>query len=470
MTRKLIAAALCAGISFPISANADDLAEMKAQLNQIQRDYAARISALEKRLAKVEADAKAAQANADAAAKSATTATATAATAQTKAETASMSVETAMATLQESLATASAPPPPPPSSNNAFNPGISAVLNGFYAASSHDTSTARIAGILLGDDTGLLPRGFSLGESEVTLAANIDPELTAGLTFAFDSANNVGVEEAYLQTTDMPGGITLKGGRFFSGIGYLNERHAHNWIFSDQALPYRAFLNNQYGDDGLQVRWLAPTDQFLEFGAEAFRGDVYPAASARNMGIGTYTAFVHTGNDINDSSSYLAGLSYLHSDAQNRDSGGHFFTGGTDLGIGSLVYKWAPGGNPTVQNLSLTSEVFYNHQSGTYDAIAFSQNRWGWYAQGDYQFMPRWSIGLRYSALGTAKAPLALAGTELDDFGHLPSAATALLEFDSSEFGRFRLQYTHDQADLKPNNEIMLQYTVMYGPHAAHRY
>ena len=58
----------------------------------------------------------------------------------------------------------------------------------------------------------------------------------------------------------------------------------------------------------------------------------------------------------------------------------------------------------------------------------------------------------------------------LDDFGHSPSAETALVEYDTSEFGRFRVQYTHDQSDLKPNDEILFQYTVIYGPHGAHRY
>ena len=67
-------------------------------------------------------------------------------------------------------------------------------------------------------------------------------------------------------------------------------------------------------------------------------------------------------------------------------------------------------------------------------------------------------------------ARLLLTGTALDDFGHSPSAETALLEFDTSEFGRFRLQYTHDQSDLKPYDEILFQYTVIYGPHGAHRY
>ena len=220
----------------------------------------------------------------------------------------------------------------------------------------------------------------------------------------------------------------------------------------------------------MQVRWLAPTDIFLEFGAEIFRGDAYPAAGATHTGQGTYTAFVHSGDDINDSSSWLAALSYLHSDSKNRETNGHFFDGTDDVGIGSLVYKWAPGGNPTVENLTLSGEFFYGREQGAFDAIAFSQNRWGWYTQGVYQFMPRWSFGLRYAELGTSSVPLVLAGTDLDNFGHSPRAETALLEFDTSEFGRFRVQYTHDQSDLKPNDELLFQYTVIYGPHGAHRY
>ena len=111
------------------------------------------------------------------------------------------------------------------------------------------------------------------------------------LDVSFQNDNTPAVEEAYILSKDLPYGFTLKGGRFLSGVGYINERHAHDWLFSDAPLPYRAFLNNQYGDDGLQVRWLAPTDQFLEFGAEVFRGDSYPAAGSRNSGTGTFTAF-----------------------------------------------------------------------------------------------------------------------------------------------------------------------------------
>jgi hypothetical protein len=84
--------------------------------------------------------------------------------------------------------------------------------------------------------------------------------------------------------------------------------------------------------------------------------------------------------------------------------------------------------------------------------------------------MPRWSVGLRYAQLGIGNVSDALMGSALDDLGHTPRAETALLEFDTSEFGRLRLQYNHDDSDIRPLDEVILQYTVIYGPHGAHRY
>jgi len=463
MRKLAFAAALLANVAtIPAQSafadEASDLAAIKAQINSMQRDYGAKIHSLEARLAKAEAEAKAAKASA------ASAQTTAASTAQTTAQ--------SVAAIEEKVADEPPPAPPvsTPASAGAFNPGIAAVLNGFYVASSRDTQKQHILGFATGDESGLPPRGFSLGESEISFAANIDPYMSGFLDISFQDNNSPTVEEAYIVSHGLPDGLTIKAGRFLSGIGYLNERHAHDWLFSDAALPYRAFLNNQYGDDGVQVRWLAPTDMFLEFGAELFRGDAYPSSGAEHTGQGTYTAFVHTGNDINASSSWLGALSYLHSRAKDRETDGHVFTGNDDLGIASLVYKWAPGGNPTINQFAATAEFFYGREAGLFDGTAFGQNRWGWYAQGDYQFMPRWSFGLRYSELHSDNPGGALTGSLLDDFGQTPRAETAMLEFDTSEFGRFRLQYTHDQSDLHPNDELVLQYTVIYGPHGAHRY
>lgn len=473
MKPAILSAALLTAAMAATPAAADqtaDLAAIQKQIGQMQREYNAKIQALEARLKTAEADAKAAKQAAATANKSASTASQSADAAQITAQQVAQSFQAA------AQAPAADAAPTPPTSAGAFNPGIAAVLNGFYAGYSKDPRQQRILGFGIGDEAKPMPSGFSLGESEISLAANIDPSLAGFMDISFNDQNQLDVEEAYIRTTDLPDGFTLKAGRFYSGIGYLNERHAHDWIFSDAPLPYRAFLNNQYGDDGVQARWLAPTDIFLEFGAEAFRGDEFPANGAAHGGIGTETAFVHSGDDINESSSWLGALSVMHSRAADRETenasftGSDHFTGTDDLGIASFVYKWSPNGNPLVNNFTGTAEFFYGREKGMFDGIPIDENRNGWYAQGDYQFMPQWSFGLRYAEVHGGNTPLALAGGTLDDLGMSPRAETALLEYDSSEFGRIRVQYTHDQSGLHPNDEVLLEYTVIYGPHGAHRY
>ncbi|MFT3729130.1 MAG: outer membrane beta-barrel protein [Terricaulis sp.] len=440
----------------------DDVASLRRDMEAMKQEYEARISALEARIAEQDA----AQSAANAAQAS------TAAPADQSAAPADASAPVVVAQSDQTYA----PPAPAatsgPTSQNLYNPGIAVALNGFFTAARHDTGdNERIAGFAAGDDIGHPQRGFSLGESEVSFAANIDPTLAGFFDFSIDNSNNVSLEEAYIRTTALPGGFTIKAGRFLSGIGYINERHAHDWNFSDASLPYRAFLNNQLGDDGVQVRWIAPTDQFLEFGAEAFRGDVYPAAGAADNGVGAYSAFVHTGSDINASSSYLAALSYLHTRAVDRaDASGDLFTGDTNLGIASLIYKWAPNGNPLVNNLTVAGEYFYGRDNGSFNGVNINQSHQGWYVQGVYQFMPQWSVGLRASGLSSDSVSNLLAGTEIDDLGHNPLELTALLEYDTSEFGRIRMQYSHDESSTTDNDILLMQYTVIYGPHGAHRY
>ncbi len=314
-------------------------------------------------------------------------------------------------------------------------------------------------------------RGFSLGESEVSFSANIDPTLAGFFDFSINNANEVDLERLTSARRRCLAASPSRRAASSPASATSTNATPHDWNFSDASLPYRAFLNNQFGDDGVQVRWIAPTDQFLEFGAEAFRGDEYPAAGAADNGVGAYSAFVHTGSDIDASSSYLAALSYLHIRSVDRtDASGDLFTGDADLGIASLVYKWAPNGNPLVNNLVLAGEYFYGRDSGDFNGVDIDQAHQGWYVQGVYQFMPQWSVGLRASGLSSDSVSNLLAGTELDDLGHNPLELTALLEYDTSEFGRIRFQYSHDESSSTNNDVLMMQYTVIYGPHGAHRY
>ncbi|MFO1186992.1 MAG: hypothetical protein U1E87_05800 [Alphaproteobacteria bacterium] len=489
MTYKRLAAGIALlGACLATAAQAeDDLGALKREIQTLKQDYQSRILALEKRLREAESQRKtAAPAPLNAAGRPVAVPPLTSPPASDAAQapagapsTQTVEVPPIKSTLPAPDASAVEVPavtqPAPGGARaspgqNAFNPGVAAVLNGFLAGSRRDPAAQTISGFVMPDETGPLDRGFSLGESEIALFANIDPYVKGWLTLAFDKDNEASVEEAYIQSLNLGGGLNVKAGRFFSGIGYLNERHAHEWQFSDAPLPYRVFLGNQYGDDGVQLRWLLPLPFYLEAGAEWFRGDAFPASGAADGGKGTYAGFLHFGSDITTSLSWYGGLSYLHGRAKDRADGADTFTGRDDLAIANLIFKYAPNGNFARGKIILTGEYIYDATKGEFDFVPVDLKRGGFYAQGTYQFRRRWTIGARYARLETDDVPLTLAGSTLDAGGHTPETITGLLEFDTSEFGRLRFQYTNDRSSRQANDQFLLQYTVIYGPHPAHRY
>jgi len=381
-------------------------------------------------------------------------------------------------------------------SSNAFNPALSVILDGKYAHYSRDPATYGMSGFLLGSDVGLVPKGLSLGESELTASSNVDDRYYGQITLALaaqDSGTTINIEEAFLQTTALPSGLTVKAGRFFSDIGYLNSKHAHAWDFIDQPLAYKAMLGSQFGDDGVQLRWVVPADLFVEVGGEAFRGAQFPAAGATHGGIGAWTAFVHFGGDIGTTQSWRAGVSYLNADALGRAStlrnGDTLeFTGSSHVAIADFVWKWAEHGNPKSRNLVVQGEYLRRQESGivvdtninyaiaTFPLpfvapdFAYRGTQQGFYLQAVYQFIPRWRAGLRYDRLTADNhGPSLGVVTPLSDT-HDPSRLTMMLDFSNSEFSRFRLQVAEDKSQVPSDTQMTLQYVVSIGAHGAHQF
>lgn len=233
--------------------------------------------------------------------------------------------------------------------------------------------------------------------------ANIDPMFAGQATFAITAENEVEVEveveEAYIRTRALGNGLNIKAGRFMSGIGYLNSLHSHAWDFVDAPFAYQAFFGGQYKPDGVQARWLAPTDTFLEFGAELASGRIFPGNERNKNGVGATTVFANAGDDIGDSASWRAGLSYLRTRAVER-------------GFEDAVWKWAPGGNPTRQSVKLQGEWMQRRESGELAALeqsaGYRSRQSGWYLQGVYQFAPGWRVGLRDDRLSSGSTRIGL--------------------------------------------------------------
>ena len=366
---------------------------------------------------------------------------------------------------------------------NAFNPAIAVILNGLYVHHSLQPDRYVRAGFPLVDGFGTGPQGFSLGESEISFAANVDDKFYGQFTVSYDDDNgkiSTNIEEAYIDTLALPNGFSARAGRFYSNIGYLNSHHTHTDNFVDRPLAYQAFLGDQYGDDGAQLRWVAPLDFFLELGGEVFRGENFPAAGAQHSGAGAHTLFAHAGGDVGTDSSWLAGVSMLQARSNGADDG---FSGNERLYLADATWKWAPHGNTKDGGLTLRSEYFVDHRDGVLSApgsaplddsaldltnplldTPWTGDRRGVYLESVYRLSRTWDVGYRFDKLwANAADPYA---TGFDPLRH-----SVELTWRNSEFSFFRLQYSHDEPSRGvTDNVFYLQYDVSLGAHGAHKF
>lgn len=451
---------LACGLLPAIARAGDDVAALRAELEALKTDYAARLGALEARIEEL-----------------------TAVTAGPPPDTAQYAAE----------------PPAADSSTaaSAFNPAISLVLAGNYTSLSEDPESWHMAGFMpSGGEVGPGERSFNLAESELVFTASVDPYFSATLIAAITPEDEIEVEEAFFRTSSLPAGFTAKGGRFFSGFGYLNEVHAHAWDFIDQPLVYQALFANQRAQDGVQVKWLAPTDLFVELGVESGNGEAFPGTRRDRNSLNGTTLFAHLGGDLGESTSWRAGGSWIDLDAEGRsyedaDEFGtpvlNAFTGSSRTWAVDAVLKWRPYGDVARRELKLQGEYFSREEKGelAFDtegvglSDTYRSKQSGWYVQGVYQFQPRWRAGLRYDSLDSGTPDIGLVDSGAlapESFPALlagdPERVSLMLDWSPSEFSRVRAQYAWDEArdDGERDRQFRLQYIYGIGAHSAHKY
>jgi len=367
--------------------------------------------------------------------------------------------------------------------NNSFNPSIGVVLNGRHSKFSADES--EFEGVAVGHEGERHAEGFSSNHTEMNFSSNVDDKFYASVTAALvehDGENEVETEEAYFQTlpgAGLPDGMTIKAGRAFWTLGYMNEHHMHADDFADRPLPYRVFLNGKYNDDGVEVSYVLPTDLYAEIGTGYFRGDAFPFGGADGPSNSAWSAYGRLGGDIGDNQSWRIGVSQLsgQSDAgrvSNDDD--IFYVGDVDIFITDIRYTWAPTGNPREQELTLQAEFFEKEEDGTYEIFngnptLVDDSSDSWYAQAVYKFAPQWRVGLRYSELDVTHAEVASADPANREAGYDPEAVAVMLDWTNSEFSRLRLQYNEEKlAAGQEDEQVILQYVMSIGAHGAHKY
>ncbi len=465
--------------------DANGLQQLRQQIDELKRSYDSRIQALEAQLqqAQQQLTQQAAQQQSTAAAVAAVTAAPAGPNTATATTAANVSTsDTAIAA--DSAGAASG-------GSNRFNPDVALILTGGYAGLSKSPDTWQLSGFLpSGGEVGPGKRGFSLGESELTLSANIDHLFYGAVTLAVSGEDTISAEEAFVQTTALPAGLKLKAGRFYAGLGYLNEQHAHTWDFVDAPLAYQAFLGGQFKQEGVQARWVLPLERYVELGLELGNGHGFPGSERDRNGAGAALLTARTGGDIGFSHSWRAGASWLQTRADGREWTStdplddttkytNTFSGRSRIWALDGVWKWAPNGNGRVTNFKLQGEYFRRTESGqvAFDTASlnsidgYRSAQSGWYLQGVYQFMPHWRVGLRHDRLDSGRSDFGVNALNLALPSYKPQRDTLMVDWSPSEYSRWRLQLSDDRARQGvTDHQIFLQYQMSLGAHGAHSY
>ncbi|MEG3219025.1 hypothetical protein PD716_00125 [Vibrio gigantis] len=354
------------------------------------------------------------------------------------------------------------------------NPQIGVVLDGYYQDGQRNNSER--------------DEGFGLGHTELNMSANIDDKFYGSLTTVIethDDETELLLEEAFIETLTMPYGLSIRGGRFLSDFGYLNNQHMHTDSFVERPAAYRTFLGSHYYDDGVRANIVLPTDLYVKFGVEALSGSKMSSVED-GSDVGVYTTTMKLGDDFSDSSSWQFGLSYLrnengktrefedhdHGHDHDHDHSHGAAVTGSNLYGADFVWKWAPNGNYKYQNFTLAAEYMlldgivddkYKNDAESPDNLA------AYYVSGVYRFSPSWSAGLRY---GEAES---YDGHAHGDHMHFTAMndkeADAMVAWDSSHFGTVRAQYSRVENQSKETDNVFtLQYVMTFGAHGAHAF
>ena len=377
-------------------------------------------------------------------------------------------------------------------------------------------------------------RGFTLQGLEAAFAGAVDPYFrgNANLMFAVDSGGEsfMEVEEAWLETSSLPGNLALRAGQIWTEFGRHNSTHLHTWSFVDAPLVNGRF----FGADGLRnpgarVSWLAPLPFYseLSLGVQNSQGETASGFRSAGQGhgggeVGLPISYRHSDNDrgvkqfgdllfsprsalsfdLSDTQVLLGGVSA----AFGPNSRGSEGSGATDTQIYGvdLTWKWKPvnhsGGFPFV--LWQTEAMLQRYDAGGFDwdengnaatddgelvnvgtglpAVLPGETLtdYGFYSQVLYGFRKSWVAGVRFDYVTSDRADYERLDLTFngESVSRDPMRATRWrispnLTWYPTEFSKVRLQYNYDdRREVGVDHSVWLQFEFLLGAHAAHKF
>jgi len=352
-----------------------------------------------------------------------------------------------------------------------FNPAIGLVGETIFSQQSKGTPQ---------NGTGY-PGGFDVYQRSVELnaSASVDPfakgwVVINGSADASTGETSLDVEEAALQTTSLPGNLTLTAGQFFGEFGRLAYIHDHELPFVNRPMVLDQYIGGESKTAGAQASWLLPMEHYVNFtgGFGTQFGDNPDAVgSYRSLGAVNYFGRLSTSFDLSDNWQLEGGVSGLFNpdsgnvDAQLQPNGVTTLTETKrQLVGGDLKLSYVPLRDNQFNSLTWGNEVLYsdnqylasNNGSGAFNETV---GAWGMYSYLTYKWSRSWSGGFLFEYLQNDE------NSAGQTYGYSPYITWAI-----SHWNQLRLQYTHTQPNAatgnQPNDAVYLQWNWIIGAHS----
>jgi hypothetical protein len=320
-----------------------------------------------------------------------------------------------------------------------FNPDVAVIGNFLGAAGQNDVNRAP---------------ALQMPESEVSLQSIVDPYARADFFLAFGE-QGVDLEEGFITFPTLPGGLIATVGKFRSAFGRVNTSHSHQVPWIDRPLVTDNLVGGEEGisDAGLSLARLIPNPWlFLEATGQVFRGDVEDIFVSNRRRDLTYLGRLRAYHDISESTNLDLGVSFM------RGHNGSGLAADADLttalyGIDATI-RWRPLQRSIYRSFIGRSELVWSRR----EQLDGRQAATGAFVSGDYQLGRRWYTGIRLDRSERA------GDASLRDTG-----GSLTLTYWPSEFSQIRGQLRRTRYAEGPTaTEFLFQFMFNIGAHGAH--
>jgi hypothetical protein len=305
-------------------------------------------------------------------------------------------------------------------------------------------------------------RGFRVNvrSAEFMLHGAIDTLFDGMINFAGhteDGEFEFALHEGYVSSSKLIPSSRFRVGKFFLGVGRLNQFHQHDWLFTNAPKAHEVFFAEEgVADTGIEYSYLVPTDRFFEITFGVTNGSCYGHCHGDGPKPARPLFYLHplTFFELSSQAGLQLGASYL-----NRKDHAQIET---HLAGFDLTFKKRDGKRLTWLT---QTEAYYQDQNAAERTKAL-----GGYHLTQYGLSESWSLGLRLDAYSELSKKFQTTDEKRKDFDY---AVVPMATWKPSEFSTLRFSYTYEvdttqgDSDVK-HHLLQAQYTFILGAHPAH--